>query len=269
VKTVGGFAAGMLIGKAKAFKSKNILVFACAMKVASDFAISNIEPHGHFGLPFSLSMGFISMLGNGLSGVALIVSVQLSCKDKDLGLATLLLSAVQSMGNATAVTIFSTIINNKLKKNTGTMIYKATVSLGMPPSALRPFIQDLIDENYVGAGKRPGVNPAILLAGREALKRLYADSFRIIYKVAAGFVVAALIAALFSKDVTHNMTHHTAVHLQNDPNPDSDDEAKNTAKMIEHKVLRSADGRAMDETIRKMETHADTPRGDAQIAEAD
>lgn len=200
---VGGFAAGLLIGKSKIFRTKNCLVYATGIKIISDFMISRIEPYGPRGIPYGLGFGFISMFASGFVAVSLLVSVQLSCMDKDLGLATLLLSTAASFGSATLVTVYSTIINHDLKKFAGLNIYKAVVPLGYNPKKLGPLVQMLINENIPGASVLPGVTPQILKASRDALKYVWAGAFRKVYMTAGSCVAMAFLVALLSKNVSH------------------------------------------------------------------
>jgi hypothetical protein len=220
VPKVGGFAAGMLIGKSKLFRTKRCLVYATGLKIMSDFMISRLEPYGSHGIPWGLGFSFMSMVGSGFITVSLLVSVQLSCLDKDLGLATLLLSTAASIGSATLVTVYSTIINQELKKFAGPKIYAAAVPLGYNPKKISPLVQYLINENIQGAASLPGVTPQILKASRDALKYVWASAFRKVYMTAGVCVSMAFVLALASKDVSHMMTNHVSVRLQNEKHND-------------------------------------------------
>lgn len=217
---VGGFAAGMLIGKSKLFRTKRCLIYATGMKIISDFLISRLEPYGAYGIPWSLGFSFMSMVGTGFVTVSLLVSVQLSCLDKDLGLATLLLSTAASIGSATLITVYSTIINHDLKKFAGAKIYAAAVPLGYNPQKIATLVRLLINENVQGASVLPGVTPQVLKASRDALKYVWAGAFRKVYMTAGACVAMAFLLALASKDVSHMMTNHVSVRLQNEKHTD-------------------------------------------------
>ncbi|TLD36410.1 Neutral ceramidase B [Venturia nashicola] len=208
---IGGFAAGILIGKSKLFSTKNCLIYATGIKIISDFMISRLEPYGTYSEPWGLGFGFMSMLGSGFASVSLLVSVQLSCMDKDLGLATLLLSTAASIGSATLITVYSTIINHDLKKYAGLKVFKAVAPLGYyEPKKIKPLIYMLINENIQGAAALPGITPQILKAARDALKYVWAGAFRKVYMTAGACVATAFIVALVSKDVSHMMTNHVS-----------------------------------------------------------
>jgi hypothetical protein len=73
---VGGFAAGMLIGRSKFLATNYCLIYGTAIKTIADYSITLIEPSGHHAIPFGLGIGFLSMIGTGWITVSLIVCVQ-------------------------------------------------------------------------------------------------------------------------------------------------------------------------------------------------
>lgn len=206
----------MLIGKHKIFKTHYCLIYGTLIKTIADFLITMIQPTGPYSIPFGMGVGFLSMLGTGWITVALIVCVQLSCEDKDLGLATLLLGAVRAIGGSVAVTIYTSLLNNTLTKQAGPTIGKAVVPLGFPESGLAKLIFELVNENIPAAAKLPGVTPKILHAAREGLRATWTIGFHKLYLCAASFAAAALVVALFTEDVSGNMTAHVAVRLENE-----------------------------------------------------
>lgn len=173
------------------------------MTVISDFMISRLEPYGPHGIPYSLGLSFLFMVGRGFTTVSLLVSVQLTCMDKDLGLSTLLNSTAASIGSSTLITAYSTIINHDLKKYAGLKIYQAAVPLGYNPKGVAPLVRLLINENFQGAAKLPGVTPQILKASRDALKHVWAGAFRKVYMTSGSAIALAFVLALFSEDVSH------------------------------------------------------------------
>lgn len=223
---VGGFAAGMLIGKGKMFKTHYCLIYGTLIKTIADFCITMIEPYGAHSIPFGMGIGFLSMIGTGWTTVALIVCVQLACEDKDLGLATLLLGAVRAIGGSVAVTIYTSLLNNTMTKQAGPTIGKAVVPLGFPKEGLGKLIYELINENIPAAAKLPGVTPKILQAARDGLKATWTVGFHKVYLCAASFAAAALVVALFTEDVSGNMTRHVAVRLENERPVRGDVESK-------------------------------------------
>ncbi|RDI79439.1 hypothetical protein Vi05172_g10580 [Venturia inaequalis] len=213
---IGGFAAGMLIGKGKIFKTHYCLIYGTLTMTIANFLITLIQPTGPYSIQFGMGIGFLSMLGTGWTTVALIVCVQLSCSDENLGLATLLLGAVRAIGGSVAVTIYTSLLNNTFTKQAGPTIGKAVVPLGYPESGLAKLIFELTNENISAAAVLPGVTPKILAAARQGLRATWTVGFHKVYFCAASFAAMALVVALFTQDVSENMTSHVAVRLENE-----------------------------------------------------
>jgi hypothetical protein len=213
---VGGFAAGMLIGRSPPFKTNLCLIYGTVIKTIADYSLVLLEPSGIHGKSYGMGIGFLSMFGTGWTSVSLIVCVQLSCADEDIGMATLILGAVRAVGGSVAVTIYSTILNGVMKKDAGQLVGAAVVPLGYPIAGLKPLIENLINENVLVAASLPGVTPAILHAARESLKLAWTKGFHRLYLAAASFSAVSIVAAFLSEDVSQNMTDHVAVRLQNE-----------------------------------------------------
>jgi hypothetical protein len=207
----------MVIGKHRFFSTNLCLLYGCVMKTSADFALSMLSRGGsHSMIPFGLGISFLSMVGTGWTTVALIVCVQLVCDDRDIGMATLILGAVRTVGGSVAITIYSTLLNSVLTKEAGLRVAQAVLPLGFPANGLEPLVLDLINENVAEAGQLPGMTPTILTAARTALSSVWLKGFHHIYIASGAFAAASIIAALISKDVSYNMTDHVAVRLNNE-----------------------------------------------------
>jgi len=210
---VGGFAAGMRIGKTRYFKTNWCLLYGCIFKVAADGAMTSLTPDT---VARGLGLSFLSMIGTGWISVSLIVCVQLACDDGDIGLATLLLGSIRAVGGSVAITIYSTILNNKLQNDAPLLVAQAVLPLGLPMQLLEPLIYALINEQGPATLALPGMTPEILAAGDRAMKESWGMGFRYIYLTGACFAGGAFIAALITKDSSDNMTDHVAVRLENE-----------------------------------------------------
>jgi hypothetical protein len=120
------------------------------------------------------------MFGVGFMLVGLIVCTQLSCRDENIGLATLVLGSVRAMGGSVAVTIFTSTIQNTIKKDSGPRVAKVVMR---PPYNVAQKQLPLLIKLVVGgkdqlAAKLPGVTPAAVKATRQALKYTWALAFQ-------------------------------------------------------------------------------------------
>src|ERR1700753_885909 len=96
--SVGGFGAGMLIGRGGFFATNLCLVYGTVIKTIADYCLVLIQPSGIHAKSFGMGIGCLSMFGTGWTSVSLIVCVQLACADQDIGMATLILGAVRAVG---------------------------------------------------------------------------------------------------------------------------------------------------------------------------
>jgi hypothetical protein len=206
----------MLIGKHKLFSTNLCLLYGTVMKTVADFCLTIIQPTGNHSIPFGLGISFLSMMGTGFTSVALIVCVQLCCDDADIGLATLILGAVRAIGGSVAITIYSTFITNVMEQDSGLIVAKVVLPLGLPVTSLEPLIVDLVNENLAQASQVPGVTPQIMTAARLALRQVWTKGFHHVYLASGCFAAFSVVAAILSKDVSGNMTNHVAVRLENE-----------------------------------------------------
>jgi hypothetical protein len=217
----------MLIGRHRLLSTNLCLLYGTAIKTAADYSLSVLSrTGGHAMTPFGLGIAFLSMVGTGWTSVSLIVCVQWICDDRDIGMATLILGAVRTVGGSVAITIYSTLLTSVMTKEAGVRVAEAVLPLGFSLSGLQPLVLDLINENIDQAGQLPNMTPAILAAARTALSETWLKGFHHLYIAAASFSAVSVIAALLSKDVSHNMTDHVAVRLENEREKESSLEEK-------------------------------------------
>ncbi|KAE9992342.1 hypothetical protein EG327_009296 [Venturia inaequalis] len=212
---VGGFLGGFLMGKSRFLTSRLMLMYGVVVKFIADGVFTTFTPSD---FKLAMGMGFVAMFGVGFMLIGLIVCTQLCCKDEHIGLATLVLGSVRAMGGSVAVTIFTSTIQNTIKKDSGPRVAKVVMR---PPyrvaqKQLPALIKLVVGGKDELAAKLPGVSPEAVKATRQALRYTWALAFQRIYYIAIAFSAIAFIAAMFVRDVTHNMTDHVAVTLQND-----------------------------------------------------
>jgi trichothecene efflux pump TRI12 len=212
----GGFFAGMTIGRYKWMNTTWCLTWGTVFKTVADYPMVLVAPTGAHTKAYGMGLGFLSMFGTGWTGVALLVCVQLDCRDADIGMATLVLGAVRAIGGSVAITIYSTILNNALTKYAGVYVAKAVIPLGYSITGLEALALSIINEDYTGAQKLPGVTPAIYEAAKLAIEKAWTKGFHQIYICSASFAAASIIAAALTRDVSKNMTDHVAVRLLNE-----------------------------------------------------
>jgi hypothetical protein len=203
----------MLIGKAPWLGTNHVLIFGSTLKLISDCVFTSLTPNT---FPLALGMGFLAMFGMGFSLVALIVCVQLACDDHHIGLATLVLGSVRAIGGSVAVTVYTSIMQNTIKKDAGPRVAAAILPLGAPLTSLAPLVKLLAGGKERDALKIPGLNQKMVDAAAQAIKWSWAKAFQNIYYAAVAFSCVAVFASFFVTDISHNMTDNIAVTLTND-----------------------------------------------------
>jgi hypothetical protein len=152
-----------------------MLIYGVAIKIVADGLFMTVTPNT---FKSALGYGFLAMFGVGFMLVALIVSTQLTCNDRNIGLATLVLGSVRAMGGSLAVTIFTSIIQNTLKTDGPTRVAKVVLPMKVPKSSLGALIKLVIGGKDQLAAKLPGVTPESVKAARDALKWSWSLAFQ-------------------------------------------------------------------------------------------
>jgi len=210
---LGGFVAGMIIGKHRIFRTNLMLIYGSAIKVIADAALTTLTPET---LPRALGLGWFSMIGTGWLAVSLIVCIQLTCDDKNIGLATMLLGCMRSSGGAVAVTVYSTLLGNKVPKVIGAQVMKRVLPLKFPPTQIRNLIGLLNAGDLKKAMLLPGSNEKVLKAAHKGIQFAWGEGFKDVYTAATAFAAVALVCSFFVKDMSKNMTDNVAVRLDNE-----------------------------------------------------
>jgi hypothetical protein len=152
-----------------------MLVYSVVIKLISDGIFTTVTPDT-FGR--ALGLGFMAMFGMGLMLVSLIVAVQLASEDRHLGLATLVLGSIRSIGGSVAITIFTSIMMNTVKEDAGPRIAKVVLPMGAPGRSLPPLVKLLIGGRPKDALKVPGITPSILKAAADVAKWSWTLAFQ-------------------------------------------------------------------------------------------
>ncbi|KIX07467.1 uncharacterized protein Z518_02120 [Rhinocladiella mackenziei CBS 650.93] len=112
---------------------------------------------------------------------------------------------------AVAATVFTAIyaaaLRTQLDRKTASYDSEAALGAGLPVASLTAFLGAFLTNDADALMQVPGVTPTIVATSLAAMKQAFADSFRIIYIIAAPFGVVAVIAACFLGSVKHTMNY--------------------------------------------------------------
>ncbi|KAF3354558.1 hypothetical protein VdG1_07348 [Verticillium dahliae VDG1] len=132
----------------------------------------------------------------GFIELAALALAPLYCKPADIGLASGLLASIRSAGGSIAVTVYTTILANRL-------------STTIPSNIARPAIEAGLPADQVGAlaaAVRAGITDSIQEAVWSVLPVAYSQAFKTVYLASLGFGGIAIVGCLFSKDAQKHLT---------------------------------------------------------------
>lgn len=148
----------------------------------------------------SIALGTLVLVGIGIAGPLLLIlaGVHLSIPPHLMATGSAVVVCSRSFGATIFTAINSVVVGDRLNKLIPSYVASAVLPLGLPPSSLGLFLEDLTMYDFAGLAAVPGASPQIVGAGIAALKQAFADSVRPAFIIAACFgVVACILCACF------------------------------------------------------------------------
>ncbi|KAI0448870.1 fungal trichothecene efflux pump [Xylaria acuta] len=178
--------------------------------------------------PNSKSTGIaLTLVGPFFVGVielAALAIAPLFCKPEDIGLASGLLASIRSAGGSVAVTVYSTILSNRLKFTVPHNIGPVAVAAGLPEDQVPALASAVLGGSLA---KFPGLTDSVLKAVSSVLPTAYSQAFQTVYLASFGFGAIAIVGCLFAKDARDLLTdkverkmHGTTVGKKDDTTRD-------------------------------------------------
>lgn len=157
----------------------------------------------------------LSGIGFGAPLILIITGVQLVTPHSLIATATAITTCSRAISSTIFTAIYTTAFSRRLKTYMPQYISIAVLQAGLPPGSVPAFVQSLAQgSNATALSEIPGVTPAIISAGLEALKQAYADAVRIIWIIAAPFGVVACVACFFIRDLKKTMNYRVDAPLE-------------------------------------------------------
>lgn len=151
---------------------------------------------------------FDVLAGLGFGGplILLIAGTQLSVPHHLIATATAVMTSSRAVAATTFTAIYSAAVSSSMSSKLPSYVAKAALANGLPPASVPSFIPSLLGKDPAVA-EVAGVTPQILAAAQKAVLQASADSFRIVFIIAAPFGVVAAIMCWFIEDLTTLMTY--------------------------------------------------------------
>lgn len=153
-------------------------------------------------------IGFNVLVGIGQAGplFLLVATIQLETPHTHLSTATGLAFSIRAIGGAFGSAVLTAIIDGKLNSSYSTEVGEAAISAGLPRSSVADFIKAMLSGNVAELDKIHGSNQEIITVAVNASHWAYARVYQLAWRSVIPFVVLAMIAVYFMKDVGALMT---------------------------------------------------------------
>lgn len=153
-------------------------------------------------------------LGFGAPLILLIAGVQLVTPHRIIATATAVIITSRAVAGSTFVAIYSAAVNNRAATRVPGYLAAAAVSAGVPADAIPTFIGAIAGGKAASLQGVDGISSSAIAAGSLAYKTAMADSFRIVYIIAAPFGVVGIIACYWLGDLKSSMTYKVDAPLE-------------------------------------------------------
>ncbi|KAI1743240.1 fungal trichothecene efflux pump [Xylaria scruposa] len=148
----------------------------------------------------------LTLIGPFFVGVIELTALAIAplfCKPADIGLASGLLASIRSAGGSVAVTVYSTILSNRLKYTVPQNIGPVAIAAGLPEDQVPALTSAVLGGSLA---KFPGITDSVLKAVSSVLPTAYSQAFQTVYLASFGFGAIAIIGCLFAKDARDLLT---------------------------------------------------------------
>lgn len=210
VTTIGACIA--VIWYATRYKDmKNPLLLSYGVCLVATICFALITPNMS-----SAQIGYNVLVAVGQAGplTLLVAIIQLSAPHEYLSTVTGLAFSVRAVGGAFGSAVLSAIVNGKLNASYANDVGKAAMEAGLPQSSVADLVEGLLSGKVAGLEELPGSNQGIVAAAINASHWAYAYAYRLAWSSIIPFVVLAMVAILFLREVKNLMTEKVEASVE-------------------------------------------------------
>ncbi|CAM1506340.1 Fc.00g059810.m01.CDS01 [Cosmosporella sp. VM-42] len=208
--TIGGLVAGWYCAITRRSRFITVLAFVLFAVFFACMAASTRSTS-------QPTWGYVVLLGFalGMTLTTLITTAQLSTPPQLISTASGLVISVRSLGGTISLAIYQAIFINQLNSLPAS-IATAVTSEGLASGEVSGFVKAFIARNSTALEAIPGVNSDIIQAGTIALEDTYVSGFRYVWTAACGFVILAVVGAVFLQDIKKEFNMHIDAPVENE-----------------------------------------------------
>ncbi|KAL5340899.1 fungal trichothecene efflux pump [Aspergillus crustosus] len=200
---LGGMALGFVPG----------VKYQCI--ITSCLAMAFITPLGSLGpdtWEMTISLGTLGLIAIGYIDNITFPGVTLLVEPQDIGLATGVLGSLRALGGAVAQAVYTSVLDNELKKNIPKYVGTAATQAGLPSSSLSSLLAAL--SAGTSTESIPGATGAVIDAATAAMKIAYSRSFRVVFFTTVPFSVILIASSCFVPNMGDFIHLNVARRLQ-------------------------------------------------------
>lgn len=160
--------------------------------------------------------GFAALAGIGQSGplTLILALVQFSAPHAFIATASGFALSARAIGGAFGSAVLDAIVNGKITANLGPKVGAAAIQAGLPPSSVPALIEAIATGEFDDVN---GLNDKILGAALDVSHQVYAEAYGLAWASIIPFVVLAIVAVIFIRQVSDQMTDHIEASVEKAP----------------------------------------------------
>ncbi|KAI0509092.1 fungal trichothecene efflux pump [Xylaria bambusicola] len=198
--TAIGQVAGGFIVRGKQINVRYWIIFSTFAMVGFVGSLAALTPTS---LNTGIALTLVGPFFVGIIELTALAIAPLFCKPEDIGLASGLLASIRSAGGSIAVTVYSTILSNRLKFTVPHAVGPAAISAGLPEDQVPSLAAAVLGGTLA---KFPGLTPEISSAISAVIPNAYSQAYQTVYLASFGFGAIAILGCLFAKDARDLLT---------------------------------------------------------------
>ncbi|KAK5630424.1 hypothetical protein RRF57_006139 [Xylaria bambusicola] len=198
--TAIGQIAGGFIVRGKQVNVRYWIIFSTFAMVGLVGSLAALTPKS---LNTGIALTLVGPFFVGIIELTALAIAPLFCKPEDIGLASGLLASIRSAGGSIAVTVYSTILSNRLKFTVPHAVGPVAISAGLPEEQVPSLAAAILGGTLA---KFPGLTPEISSAISAVIPNAFSQAYQTVYLASFGFGAIAILGCLFAKDARDLLT---------------------------------------------------------------
>lgn len=153
-------------------------------------------------------------LGFGAPLILIIAAVQLATPHHLIATATAVVTSSRAVAASSFTAIYGAALNTRIGEKLPSYVAEAAAKAGLPATSIPAFVGAIASKDTAAIPTIPGVTPEIIGAGVAAAQQALADSFRVIYIIAAPFGALAVVMCFFLGDLSKTMHYRVDAPME-------------------------------------------------------